>query len=113
MKRIIVMMSIIVIMMPSLGARAQQPPQEKGSQDTQQNQPQNQAGFVDAKRKIAQRIHERIGKMQKRLSCVENAQNTNALHACFPVHMERNQDHPSNVQADGYGDGDDDDDDDD
>lgn len=109
MKSIIKMLGVVVMTMPSFGAIAQQFPRETGIQNGQHYQP----GFVDAKKKIAQRIQERIGKMEKRLGCVRNAQDTNALHACFPIHMERTQDHSGNGQVSEFGDGDDDDDDDD
>jgi len=45
---------------------------------------QGQARFEDVKQRAEQRIQERIADLQSRLTCVQNAQDPDALRACFP-----------------------------
>ena len=52
-------------------------------QDPQQNQ-QRREHFEDTKQKMTQRIQDRIGKMQRSLDCVQNAQDRESLRACIP-----------------------------
>ena len=101
----LVIISTIAMAVASWGASAQQSTPQPGEAE---NQPQSQEHFKDQKQKIAQRIQERIGKMQERLSCVQSAQGPNALRACFPEREGRGQGRPGAGQAgrqDGHGGG--------
>ena len=46
--------------------------------------PQEQQRFEEVKQRAEQRIQERIADLQSRLTCVQNAQDAEALRACFP-----------------------------
>jgi hypothetical protein len=52
---------------------------ENGSQDQT-----SQGSLEEMKQKMAQRIQDRIGKMQQSLDCVHNAQDKDSLQACMP-----------------------------
>lgn len=46
--------------------------------------PQDQQRFEEVKQRTEQRIQDRIADLQSRLTCVQNAQEPDALRACFP-----------------------------
>ena len=91
MKNKILMCAAITMVMLSVEAMAQQDNQQEGGQGGQPNQQQRQERFEGVKQKIAERIQDRIGKMQERLSCVQNAQDPDALRACMPERNGRGQ----------------------
>jgi len=45
---------------------------------------QDQPSFEEVKHRAEQRIQDRIADLQSRLTCVQNAQDPDALRACFP-----------------------------
>ena len=84
MKNKILMFSAIAMSMLSFEVMAQQQNQPDGSQGGQPNQQQRQERFEAMKQKITDRL-------QERLSCVQNAQDPDALRACMPKRNGRGQ----------------------
>ncbi|HXZ93682.1 MAG TPA: hypothetical protein VEG36_12465 [Burkholderiales bacterium] len=45
---------------------------------------QDEPRFEEVKQRVEQRIQERIADLQSRLTCVQNAQDPDAMRGCFP-----------------------------
>lgn len=84
MKNKVLMFGAIAMVMLSVEAMAQQDNQQAGGQGGQASQEQRQQRFEAVKQKITERI-------QERLSCVQNAQDPEALRACMPKRNGRGQ----------------------
>ncbi len=87
MKNKVLMFSAIAMVMLSFEVMAQQDNQPEDNQGGQPNQQQRQERFQAMKQKITDRI-------QERLSCVQNAQDPEALRACMPKRNGRGQGGP-------------------
>jgi CHASE1-domain containing sensor protein len=73
MKATVIAMGMLASALVSFAAVAQQ-----GSAQ------QEQQRFDEVKQRTEQRIQDRIADLQGRLTCVQNAQDPEALRACFP-----------------------------
>ncbi len=81
MKATIAAIGAIAAALVSFGAVAQQDGAQTGGQAAPQ---QGQQRFEEVKQRVESRIQERISDLQSRLTCVQNAQDPDALRACFP-----------------------------
>jgi uncharacterized protein YlxW (UPF0749 family) len=81
MKATITAVGAIAAALVSFAAVAQQDGAQTGEQAAPQ---QDEQRFEDVKQRTEQRIQDRIADLQSRLTCVQNAQDPEALRACFP-----------------------------
>jgi uncharacterized protein YlxW (UPF0749 family) len=81
MKATITTVSAMAAALVSFAAMAQQDGAQSGEQAAPQ---QDEQRFEEVKQRTEQRIQDRIADLQSRLTCVQNAQDPETLHACFP-----------------------------
>jgi TolA-binding protein len=97
MKANVLIVAAAVITIISFGASAQQggqppsggPGMQQGGQPYGGQGGQDQESFEQRKQKLVQRMQDRIADMQHRLSCVQQAQDADAVRECFPRRGER------------------------
>jgi len=81
MKATIAVIGTLAAALVPFAALAQQDGAQAGGQGAPQ---QDKQRFEEVKQRTEQRIQDRIADLQSRLTCVQNAQDPDALRACFP-----------------------------